>query len=120
MQSNATTVGDYLKAVPADRLDTLKKLRRLCKEELNGYHESMRYGMPCYEKNGIVEIAFNSQKNYIALYVLKTDVLKKYWEDLKGLNVGKSCIRYTKPEKIDFTVIQKMVVDTRSSTHSSC
>jgi uncharacterized protein YdhG (YjbR/CyaY superfamily) len=120
MQSKTTTVNEYLKEVPSDRLEALKRIRKLCRVELKGYDESMRYGMPSYEKNGIVEIAFNSQKNYIALYILKTDVLKKYLGDLKGLNVGKSCIRYTKPEKIDFSVIQKMLGDARSSTQMVC
>jgi uncharacterized protein YdhG (YjbR/CyaY superfamily) len=120
MQSKASTVTDYLKEVPAERLEALKKIRKLCKEELKGYKETMRYGMPSFEKNDIVEVAFNSQKNYIALYILKTDVMAKHLEKLKGISVGKSCIRYAKPEKIDFVVVRKMIADTYTSFHPVC
>ena len=120
MQSKAITVNDYLKEVPSERLEAIKKIRKLCREELKGYKESMRYGMPSYGKNEMVEVAFNSQKNYIALYILKTEVVKKHREDLKGISVGKGCIRYTKSEKIDFAVVRKMLSDTRSTDQPVC
>jgi hypothetical protein len=33
-------------------------------------------------------------------------------KELKGVSVGKGCIRYTNPEKIDFAVVQKMLAET--------
>lgn len=74
---------------------------------LQGYEEVMAYGIPGYRKDNVPEVSFNSQKNYISLYILKKDVLGQYREDLKDVNVGKGCIRYTKPEKIDFDLIEK-------------
>lgn len=120
MQSKALTVTEFLKEVPAERLDALKKIRKICREELKGYQETMRYGMPSYQKNGIVEVAFNSQKNYIALYILKAGSLKKNLENLIGVSVGKGCIRYSKPDKIDFAVIRKMLLDIYLSTEPIC
>ena len=40
------------------------------------------------------------QKNYISFYILQEDVLNEYRPRLGGLNVGKGCIRYTKPDEI--------------------
>jgi uncharacterized protein YdhG (YjbR/CyaY superfamily) len=120
MQSKATTVDDYLKEVPAERLKALKRIRKLCLQELKGYRETMRYGGPCYEKNNIAEVAFVSQKNFIGLYILKTDVMEKYRDQLRGISVGKGCIRYTKPEKIDFTVVQKLLAGTYQSKNTIC
>ncbi|MBL0355410.1 MAG: DUF1801 domain-containing protein [Chitinophagaceae bacterium] len=122
MQSKATSVDIYLTEVPADRLSALTQLRALCLEELRGYKEAMTYGMPCYEKNNIAEAGFASQKNFIALYILKKEVMDKYKELLKGKGVstGKGCIRFTKPGKINFEIVQKMLRDTFTSPGTIC
>lgn len=120
MQSKATTVNEYLKEVPADRLPVLKKIRDLCVHELKGYDEVMRYGMPCYEKNKLVEVSFASQKNNIAVYILKQDVMEQYKKEIRGATVGKGCIHYTKPEKIDLSIVQKMLSATYKSENTIC
>ena len=120
MQSKAVNVDMYLEEVPAGRLSALTKIRQLCLRELKGYAETMRYGNPCYEKNNIAEVGFASQKNNIALYILKQDVMQKYRGELKGISVGKGCIRYTKPDKIDFGVVKKMLVGTYISKEKIC
>ena len=78
----------------------------------------MRYGGPCYSRNGVVEVGFASQKHFIALYILRTDVMKTYKDllKIKGVSLGKGCIRYSKPEKIDFEVVEKMLKATVEST----
>jgi uncharacterized protein YdhG (YjbR/CyaY superfamily) len=120
MQSKATTVDEYLKEVPTERLKALTQIRELCRKKLKGYVEIMRYGGPCYEKDNIVEVGFASQKNFISLYILKTDVMEQYRDQLKGISVGKGCIRYTKPEKIDFSLILKMLAGTFRLTNTIC
>jgi uncharacterized protein YdhG (YjbR/CyaY superfamily) len=120
MQSKAATVNEYLKEVPPDRLPVLKKIRELCVLELKGYDEVMRYGMPCYEKNKVVEVSFASQKNNIALYILKQDVMEQYRKELKETTTGKGCISYTKPEKIDLRIVQKILSATFISENTVC
>jgi hypothetical protein len=110
MKSKARSVDEYLESLPADRRDAVTRLRDVCRKTLTGYEESMGWGMPCYGKKGEApEIAFASQKNYISLYVFKTSVVKKNLALLKGLGIGKSCINYAKPEKLDFKVIRKLL-----------
>jgi uncharacterized protein YdhG (YjbR/CyaY superfamily) len=120
MQSKASNVGQYLKEVPAERLETLKQLRELCRTTLDGYDESMEYGMPSYTKDGIVEVAFASQKNYISLYILKEPVLDKHRPTLDGLNLGKGCIRYSKPGRINFELVKQLLEDTLVSDAEIC
>jgi hypothetical protein len=76
MKSEATTVKGYLADVPEERRPALEDLRRMCLEELVGYEEDVRYGMPSYSRDGAVEVAFASQRNYISLYVLRESVVK--------------------------------------------
>jgi hypothetical protein len=110
MKSSAKTVDEYMKSIPDARRDAIVKLRALCLKTLDGYAESMGWGMPCYGKEGEpVEVAFASQKNNIALYLMKHAVVKKNRALLKGLEVGKSCIKYSKPEKLDFKVVRQLL-----------
>ncbi len=120
MQSAAKDVRLYLQEVPLERQEVLQKLRALCLETLIGYEESMAYGMPGYKKNGVVEVGFASQKNYISLYILKQEVLDAHRELLKGVSLGKGCIRYSRPNKIDFDVVQKMLIGTYQSESTIC
>ncbi|HKJ38615.1 MAG TPA: DUF1801 domain-containing protein [Anaerolineales bacterium] len=122
MQSQAKTVPAYLKEVPAERLDALKQLRKQCRATLTGFKESMDYGMPSYSRDGVVEVGFASQKNYISLYILRTDVMKTHKKLLtgKGVSFGKGCIRYTKPERIDFNVVDSMLRATEESEGKVC
>jgi uncharacterized protein YdhG (YjbR/CyaY superfamily) len=120
MQSKAKDVDTYMKGVKQDRQEALARLRELCQRILVGYEESMDYGMPCYKKGRVVEIAFASQKQYIAFYVLKEEVLDKHRHLLEGLSLGKGSIRYTKPEKIDFDVVEQLLTESLHSDSEIC
>ncbi len=121
MQSKANTVDQYLKEVPENRQAVLSQLRKLCLDILVGYEESMAYGMPSYKKPGAeIEVAFASQKNYISFYILKEEVLQKYRADLAHLNLGKGCIRYRKPEQIDFAMVEKLLTASYQSDSEIC
>ena len=122
MQSTAKDVTAYLEEVPTERKAALEELRRHCLSALNGFEESMQYGGPCYSRNGVVEVGFASQKHFIGLYILRTDVMKKYKDllKIKGVSLGKGCIRYSKPEEIDFNVVEKLLKATVESTGVVC
>jgi uncharacterized protein YdhG (YjbR/CyaY superfamily) len=120
MQSTATNVAAYLDEVTDSRRDTLTALRDLCVKCLVGYKEGMDYGMPSYKKNGTIEVGFASQKNYISLYILKKSVIDAHRAELAGANVGKGCIRYSRPEKLDFIVIEKLLLATCKSKEAAC
>jgi len=80
----------------------------------------MDYGLPCYKKDGHTEVAFASQKNYIALYILKADVVNANRAALRGLSVVKGCIRFARPSAVDFGVVRKLLSDTLASPESGC
>jgi uncharacterized protein YdhG (YjbR/CyaY superfamily) len=120
MHSTATNVATYLDQVAAPRRDALKALRELCVKVLVGYEEGMNYGMPSYKKNGAVEVAFASQKNYVSLYVLKKGVVDAHRAELASASIGKGCIRFTRPEKLDFKVIKMLLVATCASEEAAC
>ena len=122
MQSKAESVTAYLEEVPAERKEALTRLRDLCRTALKGFDETMEYGMPSYSRNGELEVAFASQKNYISLYILKQDVMDAHKEKVagKGISFGKGCIRYSKPEKFDFEIVEQMLIATEKSDATIC
>lgn len=122
MQSSARTVPAYIKEAPASRQEALRRLRALCREILVGFKETMDYGGPSYSRNGVVEVGFASQKNFIGLYILRTDVMlsHRYMLNVPGVSFGKGAIRYSKPEKIDFGVVEKMLRATLESKGEVC
>lgn len=123
MQSSATTVDAYIAEAPAERQAALQRLRALCIECLPGHEEVMAYGMPCYRRDGVdgaEGVAFASQKQYISLYIVKQDVLDAHRAELAGISLGKGCIRYTKPAKIDFDLVRRMLEESYASTSPVC
>jgi len=122
MQSKAPTVTEYLLEVPEERKAALARLRDLCRKYLEGFEEAMEYGMPVYKRNGVEEVGFASQKNFIALYILRSDVVKAHAGQLtgKGVSHGKGCIRYSKPGRMDFDVIVSLLKATVASKGQVC
>jgi hypothetical protein len=69
-----------------------------------------------------VEVGFASQQHFIGLYILRTDVMNAHKDQLqgKGISLGKGAIRYSKPERIDFRVVESMLRGTVKSTGRVC
>jgi uncharacterized protein YdhG (YjbR/CyaY superfamily) len=120
MTSKAATVDEWMGEVPPDRLDAIQRLRALCRDILAGYEECMAYGMPCYKRGDVIEAGYNSQKQYIALYMLKRDVVDEFRDQLGASSIGKGCIRYTSPKKMDFAVIERLLRRHVESSSAPC
>jgi len=108
VQSSAKTVGAYLKEADVTRRPVLTKLRKLFLEVLSGCDEAMNYGMPTYTRGGEMVTAFANQKGYIAFYAGQT-AIKAHGKELAGIDCGKGCIRYKKPDRIDFAVVRSLL-----------
>jgi uncharacterized protein YdhG (YjbR/CyaY superfamily) len=120
MQSSAPTVDAYLDEVPRERLAALTELRRLCREHLVGFEERMQYGGPCYSRNGVIEVGFASQKQNIALYILRKDVLDAHRDAFPASSLGKGCIRFRNPNTINFAVVEALLREAVTATGEIC
>lgn len=133
MQSKATTVESYLKEIPADRKEAVSKLRQVILKNLpKGFSEEMNYGMigyvvphtiypagyHCDPKAPLPFLCLASQKNAITLYHMGIYAdpklfdwfTKAYAKAVPGkLDMGKSCIRFKKPENIPYPLIGELI-----------
>ena len=114
VQSKAATVDAYMQTVEPDRLVAFQRLRDLCRDVLDGYEEKMAWGMPGYARPGAdPSVAFNSQKRHIAFYAGSVAV-ERFADRLIGIDCGKGCVRYSRPEKIDFQVVEDILRDIKA------
>lgn len=121
MQNFVKNVDAYIEEVPENRKEAIEKLRTLFKSVLTDHEESMEYGMPVYKRNNIPEAGFASQKNYISVYILRKEALDKYRDILtQDASIGKGCIRYTKPEKINFEILEETLKASVSDSGRIC
>ncbi len=133
MTSKATTIKQYIDELPADRKEPISELRaEVLKNLPKGFKEEMSYGMigyvvphslypagyHCNPKLPLPFACIASQKNFIAFYHMGVyadpNLLKwfttEYPKHSKAkLDMGKSCIRFKKPEHIPYKLIGQLI-----------
>ena len=133
MKSEAKTAEQYLNELPADRKEPVSKLREVMIKNLpKGFEETMSYGMltyvvphkiypagyHCDPKQALPFVSIASQKNFIAFYHMgmyaKPDLLKWFQSEYPKhsaakLDMGKSCVRFKKPEQIPYHLIGELM-----------
>ncbi|MCT4356345.1 DUF1801 domain-containing protein [Streptomyces sp. Je 1-79] len=121
-RSTAEDVDGYLaELVESDRLTVLVRLRELCRTELHGFEEVMAYGMPAYRRpGGEPEIAFAAQKQYLSFYLMRPDVREAFEERLADQDMGKGCLRFRRPERVDFTLVRDLLRATAKAPGDAC
>lgn len=133
MTSKATTPEQYLKELPEDRKEAFTKLRDTIANNIpKGFKETMSYGMlgyvvphslypagyHCDPALPLPFVNIASQKNFIALYhmgLYSDPVLLKWFtaeypkHSTAKLDMGKSCVRFKKPEHIPYKLIGELI-----------
>lgn len=133
MQSTVSSPQEYFDSLPEERKEAMNRLRKVILENLpEGFTEEMSYGMPgyvvphsiypqgyhCNPKLPLPFMSLASQKNFIAFYHMGLYADKKImdWfleEYPKHMqtkaDMGKSCLRFKKPEHIPFELIGQLV-----------
>jgi hypothetical protein len=132
MISKATTPDQYFAELPVERQEAMEKLRAtLLKHLPDGFEETMSYGMVtycvphetypagyhCNPEQPLPFLSIASQKNFIAIYHMGLYGNKKLLEWFTAeypkhsrtkLDMGKSCLRFTKPDTIPFEFIGQL------------
>lgn len=133
MNSKASTPAEYLDALPAEKRIPMEKLRQTILNNLPaGFEETMGYGMlgyvvphqlypagyHCNPKLPLPFINLAAQKNFIAFYHMGIYAMPEllqwfqnaYPQHTKGkLDMGKSCIRFKKPDQIPYELLGELV-----------
>ena len=110
MISKHETVDAFLAELSDDERTVFSKVRTLLKRASSDIQESMQYRMPTYLLAGEPFGAFNKQKNYLCVY-LPPEAIDPFRKELKsrGLDCGKSCIRFKKPADLPVDLIAAII-----------
>ena len=139
MTIKASSPEEYIQGVDAERRPYVEKLRETIQANIPAdFYEEMSYGMigyvvphriypsgyHCDPKLPLPFVSIAAQKNFVALYhmgiyavpELLDWFVTEYPKHSKAkLDMGKSCIRFKKPDQIPFDLVallmQKMTVD---------
>lgn len=133
MTSKATTPAQYINELPAEKKSPVTELRNTILKNLpKGFKEVMSYGMisyvvpheiypdgyHCDPKLPLPFVSIASQKNFIAFYhmgiyampeLLKWFTAEYAKQSTIKLDMGKSCIRFKKPEHIPYKLIGELI-----------
>lgn len=132
MQFKADSPEDYIRQLPEERIEAMKKLRNIIQDNLpNEFEEGMNYNMigyyvphsiypdgyHCDTKLPLPFMNIASQKNFIAIYHMgiyaKKELLDWFTTEYPKhckykLDMGKSCVRFKKIEDIPFELIGQL------------
>ena len=133
MTSTAATADEYVASLPDDRKEAMEKLRKVIKKNIpKGFAETMQYGMMgwvvphskypagyhCDPKQALPFAGMASQKNAISFYHmgiysmphLMEWFVSEYPKHTKArLDMGKSCVRFKKPDQIPYELIGELM-----------
>ncbi len=129
MHSDAATVDEYLQSLPADRREQVELLLDSIRPAMpEGLHEEMGFGMinwvvpldvepDTYNGKPLMFAALASQKRHLSLYLMPLysgatideDEFRDRWQGAKKLNMGRSCVRFSKVSDIDLDLILESI-----------
>ena len=136
-QSKAQTVDEYLAELSDERRDAIQTVRKVVLDNLpDGYKEIMVYGMigyvipledypVTYNGQPLAYASLASQKNYMSLYLMNVygDQVTEAWfkeryeASGKKLNMGKSCVRFKRPEDLPLDLIGEVISRTSAAEY---
>lgn len=114
-QSDAPTVASYINGCPSEHAPALRTLRTLAARTLRDHEERMHWGMPAYLRQNRVSFGFAVQSRYLSLYFRAPGLLDKDVEALGNVSRGKGCLRFRRPDAIDWPLVERLLVETANS-----
>jgi uncharacterized protein YdhG (YjbR/CyaY superfamily) len=129
MRSDAYSVTEYIAELPEDRRRAIREVRGTILANLPaGYEEAMNWGMITYQVplerypdtyNGkpLMYAGLASQKRHVAVYLTavysddeaREEFVEAYRASGKKLDMGKSCVRFSKLENLPLDLIGKVI-----------
>ncbi|KXK10461.1 MAG: hypothetical protein UZ22_OP11002000765 [Microgenomates bacterium OLB23] len=122
--AGAKTAEEYINMISEPRKSHIMLLDQLIRKTVPKLKPTMMYSMLGYgtfhykgksgREGDWCVIGLASQKNYISLYICAVEgkeyVAEKYKDKLPKASIGKSCIRFKKPEDVDLNVIKEILL----------
>jgi len=120
---HADSIPAYLASLPPDRREQVQAMDKFIRKTVPKLKPHFSYNMLGYgsfkylkDKKELLDwhtLGLASQKNYYSLYVCAMEdgkyIAEKYKSELGKVSVGKTCIRFKKPEDLDLKGLAKVL-----------
>ncbi len=104
----ATTVDEYLSALPDDVRTMLEKLRKTIKQAAPDAEELISYKIPGYKQNGYV-IFFAAFKEHCSLVPVDKEVQQMFAKELEGYKINNYTVHFTVQNPLPAALVKKIV-----------
>jgi uncharacterized protein YdhG (YjbR/CyaY superfamily) len=104
-----STIDEYLESVTADQRAALEKLRGTIRAVAPKAEECISYGIPAFRLNGRSLVFFGAWANHCSFYPGSSRTMKKFRGDLKGFQITKGTIRFSRDNPIPIPLVKKLV-----------
>jgi uncharacterized protein YdhG (YjbR/CyaY superfamily) len=108
MARTATTVEEYLEALPDEERAVLEKLRAAIRSAAPQAEEVISYRIPLYKHHGHL-VGFAAFKNHLSLFVTNSDVPKRLAKELKPFRINHTTIQFTVDKPLPTELVKRIV-----------
>lgn len=110
MQYEVSNPTEYIAALDEDwRKEKLESIRTIIKKVAPNLKEGINYKMLSYADDRGPAFHLNAQANYVSFYVGDAKKVDPTGELLKGIDVGKGCVRFKKSVDVANTRIDEFI-----------
>jgi uncharacterized protein YdhG (YjbR/CyaY superfamily) len=105
----ATTIDEYLAALPDDKRDALERLRKTIHAAVPKADECISYGLAAFRLDGKALVAFGASRNHCAFYPMSGTAVEAYKAELKRYSTSKGTIRFPPGKPLPISLVRKLV-----------
>ncbi len=108
MNTDFTSVDEYIRTFPEEVQKLLNKIRLIIQEKAPGAIESIAYGMPGYKLGGKPLVYFAGHKNHIGFYATPSGHTQ-FENELSKYKRGKGSVQFPLNKPIPYDLIGRIV-----------
>jgi uncharacterized protein YdhG (YjbR/CyaY superfamily) len=107
--ATATSVDDYLAALPEEPRAALEELRQSIKSAAPEATETISYQMPTFKDRGRFLVSYAAFKEHCSLFPASDAVMAALGDELKPYFSGKGTLRFQADKPIPAALVKKIV-----------
>ncbi len=105
----ATTIDEFLAAVPPAQRQALEHLRSVIRQAVPQATEAIAYGVPAFKLDGRPFVSFGAAKDHCSFYVQSPEVMQAHAEELAGFRTAKGTVHFTPDKPIPDDLVRRLV-----------
>ena len=107
--ATATTVDDYLAALPEDRRGPMEQIRAAIRAAAPGAEEAISYKMPAFKLDGRFFVSYDAYKRHYSLFPWTDRMVAELGDAISPYIHGRGTLRFPADQPIPTDLIGRLV-----------